>query len=113
MLGSGLVWDLSLLYSDGSVTIATLPGDYNGDGLVDTADYTVWRDTLGSTTMLAADGNGDGTVNVADHGVWTINFGNNSSTTTSSGTSVPEPTALALLLVMASMALCRSFSRCG
>ncbi len=26
--------------------------DYNGNGIVDAADYTVWRDTLGSTTDL-------------------------------------------------------------
>ena len=25
----------------------TLPGDYNADGIVDAADYTVWRDNLG------------------------------------------------------------------
>ena len=25
----------------------TLTGDYNGDGVVDAADYTIWRDTLG------------------------------------------------------------------
>jgi arabinogalactan endo-1,4-beta-galactosidase len=29
-------------------------GDYNRDGVVDAADYTVWRDTLGSTTDLRA-----------------------------------------------------------
>ncbi len=27
-----------------------LPGDYNDDLIVDTADYSVWRDTLGSTS---------------------------------------------------------------
>jgi hypothetical protein len=35
-----------------SVTISqvTLTGDYNDDGTVNAADYTVWRDHLGSTT---------------------------------------------------------------
>ena len=34
--------------------VPPLSGDYNGNGVVDAADYTVWRDTLGSTTDLAS-----------------------------------------------------------
>ncbi|MEM8864401.1 MAG: hypothetical protein AAGF31_02510 [Planctomycetota bacterium] len=30
-----------------AATAPGLPGDFNGDGSVDVADYTVWRDTLG------------------------------------------------------------------
>ncbi len=51
-------------------------GDYNGDGRVDAADYTVWRDNLGRS-FAQADGNGDGTVNQADYSVWRTNFGRN------------------------------------
>jgi hypothetical protein len=40
-----------------------LPGDYNHNGVVDTANYTVWRDSLGQTGAgLAADGNGNGVI---------------------------------------------------
>ncbi len=53
-----------------------LPGDYNFDGIVDTADYCVWRDTLGSTTDLHADGSGDGVVDQADYDLWRADFGN-------------------------------------
>ena len=38
-------------------------GDFNGDGNVDGADYTVWRKSLGMTGLVAyagADGDGDG-----------------------------------------------------
>ena len=36
-----------------------LLGDFNGDGIVDAADYTVWRDSFGMTGAgLAADGAG-------------------------------------------------------
>ena len=53
-----------------------LAGDYNYNGVVDAADYTMWRDALGSTIYIAADGDGNGTVEPADYGVWKQNFGN-------------------------------------
>jgi hypothetical protein len=52
-----------------------LAGDYNRDGVVNTADYTLWRDTRGSTTDLRADGNGDGVVDQADHDLWKAHLG--------------------------------------
>ena len=54
-----------------------LPGDYNFDGVVDAADFVIWRKTLNSTTDLRADGNGDGVVNDLDRAVWMANFGKN------------------------------------
>jgi CSLREA domain-containing protein len=59
-----------------------LPGDYNFDGIVNAADYTVWRNTLGSTNDLRADGSGetpgvpDGVVDELDYAFWKANFGN-------------------------------------
>ena len=50
-------------------------GNYNGDAVVDAADYTVWRDSFGSTTQLAADGDDDGDVDMDDYNVWVSNFG--------------------------------------
>ncbi|MEM1186823.1 MAG: trypsin-like serine protease, partial [Planctomycetota bacterium] len=46
-----------------------LEGDYNGDGVVDGADYTFWANRFGGTTAddLLADGNGDGVVDGADY----------------------------------------------
>ncbi len=51
-----------------------LPGDYNADGAVNAADYTVWRDHLGDSTVLPNDTT-PGTVTEADYGVWKRDFG--------------------------------------
>jgi hypothetical protein len=60
-----------------SVPIAQLVGDYNRNGVVNAADYTVWRDARGQTVapFAGADGNGDGLVNDADYALWKSNYG--------------------------------------
>jgi hypothetical protein len=78
-----------------------LEGDYNGDGSVDAADYTVWRDTLGSGSELAADGNGNQRVDAGDHAVWKANFGSTlGSGSAQSLQAVPEP-ATCLMFALA------------
>jgi hypothetical protein len=49
-------------------------GDYNESGFVDAADYTVWRDNLGSTTALPNDPNG-APVGSASYETWKAHFG--------------------------------------
>jgi hypothetical protein len=81
-----------------------LTGDYNGDNMVDAADYTIWRDTLNSTTDLRADGNNSGMVDSDDYGVWKSHFGETAgsgSLALATSGSVPEPSALALLTITA------------
>ena len=52
------------------------PGDYNANGTVDAADYTVSRNSLGqSGAGLPADGDGDQQIDDEDFGVWKANFG--------------------------------------
>ena len=54
-------------------------GDYNRDGVVGTADYVVWRHSLGLADYhLAADGDGNGVVNSTDYEVWRMHFGETS-----------------------------------
>ena len=52
------------LFSDPFVT---LPGDYDGNGVVEMADYNMWRASFGDTSSLAADGNGNQIVDAADY----------------------------------------------
>jgi hypothetical protein len=50
-------------------------GDYNLDNLVDTPDFTVWRDNLGSINSLPnRDPGNNGPIGAADYNVWKANF---------------------------------------
>lgn len=72
-----------------------IPGDYNFDGSVNAADYTVWRDTEGAVGPgLAADGNNDLVINGLDYDVWVANYGYGPSPAMAMASSVPEPTTL-------------------
>jgi hypothetical protein len=52
-----------------------LTGDYNFNGVVDAADYSLWRNARNLPFDLRADGNVDGIVDDADYEVWRANFG--------------------------------------
>lgn len=86
-------------------------GDYNYDGVVDSADYTVWRDTLGSTTQIDADGNFDGIVDMLDFDLWKSRLGSTGSGSSwpAEGAIVPEPASL-LLCATSLVALSAFFS---
>lgn len=75
-------------------------GDYNFDGRVDAADYTVWRRDLGSTILAEADGNGNGIVDEADFFVWRASYGQAGGPAAAiASLTVPEPTSLLLTLL--------------
>ncbi|MGL4511797.1 MAG: right-handed parallel beta-helix repeat-containing protein [Lacipirellulaceae bacterium] len=53
-----------------------LPGDFDGNAIVEDADRGVWRANYGRTgANVPGDGNGDGVVNAADYTVWRDNLG--------------------------------------
>jgi hypothetical protein len=90
-----------------------LAGDYNDNGIVDAADYIVWRKMLGQIGPgLAADGNNDGVVNQADLDVWRAHFGQPpvSGSEAISNAAVPEPTTPVLLMFAVAV---QSFRRRG
>jgi hypothetical protein len=80
----------------GSFTVKVgVPGDYNDNGVVDTADYVLWR--KGGPLQFEVDN--PGTVNAADYTAWRARFG---KTTAGAGsgsimiTEVPEPAIVSL-----------------
>ena len=87
-------------------------GDFNGDGNVDAADYSLWRDSLGQTGAgLAADADHNLHVDVEDYNLWKQLFGSVYSVGSGSAlAAVPEPsTALILLTAAATIASRRRY----
>ena len=83
-----------------SVISAGLLGDYNNNGVVDAADYVIYRKTFGQTGAgLAADGNHNNQIDVGDYAVWRSNFGNTAGSGAGLGSNgaVPEPMTLGLV----------------
>jgi hypothetical protein len=93
--------------SVGSLTVlinpnAALAGDFNGNGIVDAADYAVWRKGVGATYTTD------------DYNLWRSQFGRTPGSAGGSGAglggaaSVPEPAAASLAFFFATVAgLCR------
>jgi hypothetical protein len=83
--------DTIQLYELSLSIAAALPGDFNSDGVVNGADYVVWRKSgmsqaefntwranfgaMAGGVTLAGDFNSDGVVNAADYVVWRKNGG--------------------------------------
>jgi len=90
-------------------------GDYDHNGTVNQADFTVWRQNFGSTSALDADGNINGVVDAADYAIWRKNLGkflSGAGSAAGGGQStglvdatVPEPAAGALMVLAGSACL--------
>jgi autotransporter-associated beta strand protein len=103
---------LNVNYLANSITIsaaAGLIGDYNNDGKVDAADYTVWRDNLGGPgSVLGAnrDPLNGGAVSTADYASWKANFGQGAGSGSFGSAAVPEPTSFVLFAMALVGAAC-------
>jgi hypothetical protein len=80
---------------DLTVTATALAGDYNHNGVVDAADYVVWRKGLGTTYVQA------------DYTVWRTHCGQppGSGAGTITTTAVAEPTTL-VMIILGAIAMC-------
>jgi autotransporter-associated beta strand protein len=92
---TGAAWQVNYLANAVELKVVTagLAGDYDNNGVVDAADYVVWRQDP------AAHG-GD----PAGYNTWRANFGkpgSGGSGSLAGGSGVPEPSALVLLLLSA------------
>ncbi len=73
--------------ADQYLSVTYFPGDYNGDNIVDAADYIAWQKGLGTDFTMD------------DYLVWRTHFGAKLSGDGSiSGGAIPEPTTLVLFL---------------
>jgi hypothetical protein len=73
-------------------------GDYNGNGVVDAADYTVWRDHLGQTFALPnRNPLLSGPIGMGDYTYWQSRYGAISGAGSLAGSAVPEPESICML----------------
>lgn len=93
------------------VGIYPLEGDYNQDGVVDAADFTVWRDHEGDAAgALPNDPHTGGLIGSAQYDTWVANFGR---TSPSLAFALPEPTTTVSLLLASLAVLVRPPRRLG
>lgn len=88
---------LPQLTIDYSILPAGVPGDYNGDGIVNASDYVLWR--RGGPLQNQVDDPDH--VTPQDYTAWRARYGNTAGTGVGGelgALSVPEPSAIALLL---------------
>ena len=100
--GHGIVLDSDDVGLDNinfsQIQAAPIIGDYSNNGIVDSADYVVWRANQGTTNVLANDPIG-GTIGSAQYNQWRLHFGQTagSGSSTVGIAAVPEPATSALL----------------
>jgi hypothetical protein len=84
-----------------AAAVASLPGDYNNDLVVDAADYTVWRNNFGnpSEAIIHNNGDGHGGVDEGDYTWWRRHYGTMSAGGGGLSAAVPEPHGILLAMI--------------
>ena len=69
---------MNFILAEGLTGATAAGGDYNGDGITDAADYTVWRNNVGLPDSVLQNrdlANADTNVNEGDYTYWAKNYG--------------------------------------
>ena len=87
-------------FRDFSVTVSATPalkGDYNGNHVIDAADYIVWRRSVGTTGGTLPNDPTPGTIDSTDYDYWKSHFGATSGAGSASvAGAAPEPGSVVL-----------------
>jgi hypothetical protein len=84
-------------FAAAGATSAGVLGDFNNNGVVDGADYALWKNSENTRTVLRNDPIG-GVLGAAQYNLWRANFGNSTAGGAGAGLErVPEPGSLLIL----------------
>jgi autotransporter-associated beta strand protein len=114
---SNAVVKLDIYFSGtGVLTVgpAILAGDYNNDGIVDAADYVIWRKNVGQPSQTLPNDITGVLIGDAQYNQWRSNFGGTTAIPGSGSAlnseAVPEPSTLAMLLFgLTALSMIRTF----
>jgi hypothetical protein len=80
-----------------------LAGDYDNTGIVDAADYVIWRKNVGQPSQTLPNDTTGVIVGDAQYNLWRSNFGSTTAVPGSgsalAGSAVPEPSPIGLLML--------------
>ena len=86
-----------------SINGVPTPGDYNQNGTVDAADYTLWRDNLGAPAGALPNDVDGGIIGQPQYDTWKANFGATGGASSGSPAdtiaNVPEPASLTFVAI--------------
>lgn len=93
--------------SDGLYVMAKagVAGDFNSNGKVDAADYTVYRNSIGLMSLNNRGAGITGPVGPADYAFWKSHFGEGMGSGATAGAAIPEPISLCQVLGLVAIGL--------
>lgn len=101
-------WNSFSVVANSGTLIPITPGDYNVDGVVDAADYVVWRDNVGAPAGTLPNDIDGGTIGPQQYDTWRAHFGETLGTVAGGGSktqaTIPEPTSGLLLIFVVLLA---------
>lgn len=80
--------------------VAQLPGDYNDDGIVDIADYTVWRNHRGAAAGALPNDVDGGIIAAAQYATWKTGFQFAPSDQPLAAAAIPEPSSMTMVCLL-------------